>query len=877
MNAKLIEKIQNMSEADFTKKIVNELFRHMGYSKITYNGGPNEYGRDLIMWSENRLKDKEVAVAQVKMDKLNSNASSNHSFITVANQLAMALSRKILHEDGQEYMPVDVYFVSPQQIDTRELEMTNGIIQNKKALKFIDIVKLNELVNKFEMKDYIYSLFNEKVISLQDYVHSDVHNDELSKALAISGKKDESLYYSDLDMSFLNFTIKFSYNKVYQKNILIDFNSSLWEEFKCIYKDDKLILNGYFDTDAIEEKYKYSNSKKNLSDVDSLKSLYSKLNKFQVNINNHLAEHESKADFNKNRIKSIKNIYSECHKNISNINQLDFDLNPKLKDKLLKNAKDITIVLNNINLEKIGPLENKLVSNIKEAFEGLANTLEECVHKKHTCVEYDTYNTIVDVNLLRKYITELFFTYKNKIEEGIDVIENIKIINKAQKELLAYNKYFSNFKISIIYDNKHTTSINKKISDFLNENINILIEANAGAGKTTSLQHYSKHGNKAFLKIYLPLAKVTKNININQSKSYSIENYSDIFISSVCTYINKLSKSNVIDEKNFKKHLLKKRTVVLFDGIDEVLSKYNWIFEVIQFISNNYNATIAASTRPGFINNSTETNFIKIKLLDFTSEQRTKFVNGWFNGNSKLATKVLAHIKKNKIDNIISNPFAATIFCRLAEREMALPMSETDMYEERLRLLLGLYDEHKEISRNNIYRLDLEKVASKIAYIFHKNNLRSMPFKTIISELEDESCFPDHKLEEKVRELITPCNVLFDEYDDGEFTFGHFRYQEYLVAKELNRNRGISIDRYILNDFWIGALSLFAQITDNIAFIFDELLQVNSTLAKHKDVLIEMISKRNSKEEQKTLIEIIDKYSKIEKHDAFFHDTYEYD
>ena len=120
MDKIFIEKIQKMSEKDFTQKIIMLIFEYMGYEKIIYHGGVNEYGRDIIMWGEDKLGNKEVAVAQVKMDKLNSNSSSNLS-IKVYDILGRKIESKAISvlelektNIGQNY-PNGVYNIIIQQ------------------------------------------------------------------------------------------------------------------------------------------------------------------------------------------------------------------------------------------------------------------------------------------------------------------------------------------------------------------------------------------------------------------------------------------------------------------------------------------------------------------------------------------------------------------------------------------------------------------------------------------------------------------------------------------------------------------------------------------------------------------------------------------
>lgn len=875
MTEDMIKKIQTMPEDLFTKKIVMKLFDYMGYSKVIYNGGVNEYGRDVILWGENKIGNKEVAVAQVKMDKLNSSSSSGSSFITVANQLSMALTRMVPNEDGKEYKPVDVYFVSPQQIDTRQLEMASDIIKSKTELQFIDLPKLLELFDKYAMEEYIYSIFDEKAPLIQDIVSVEVFNDELSNALAIANKKEEDLYYSDLDLSFLNYKVDITAQNTYKNKSYLSISEDNWSKFKsCIYSESREIKE-LIDLTAMNENFNKYSEDANSNNLKLLKSSYSRLQDLAYQLDSHFDEYYTKQDFQElQEIQDLKKTFEILYQDETNLLEIRFDLNVDMKDTFYEALEKIENFLENINNDFKNELQKTLIDNIIRDIKEYQTLYRETIALKLVTVEEKSYHAIVDYIFLKSYINEIIIKYKNNIIEKKDVIHTIKTLNALKVKILQYNALCSTMNLIIIPDRQDETIVfDKKISDLLNSKIDILIEANAGAGKTTSLQHYSMYGDENLLRIYLPLTKILKYLKLSDEPKLSTSQNMARLLSAICEYFNKANNTFIIDVPKFKSYMLLDTTVLLFDGLDEVLSEVNWIFDTIQSISSQYACTIAVTTRPGFIKDYEIKSFMKLKLLDFNQSQREKFVKGWFHNDIKTADTLLEHIEANDIGAIISNPFSATIFCRLAERNVPLPTTETDMYEERLKLLLGEYDAHKAIKRNTIYRLDLEKVAIKIAFIFHKNNVRSMSLRNIFLNLKEENIYLDEEdIQTAVEELIVPCNILFDEYGDQEYTFGHFRYQEYLVAKELQRNRGIDIFNYIHNSYWKGALSLFAQITDDMIHIIEVLVEQDYSLTKSESILFEMISKRRSQKERTALTQLVQQFWELDNDDIYFNE-----
>ncbi len=65
-------------------------------------------------------------------------------------------------------------------------------------------------------------------------------------------------------------------------------------------------------------------------------------------------------------------------------------------------------------------------------------------------------------------------------------------------------------------------------------------------------------------------------------------------------------------------------------------------------------------------------------------------------------------------------------------------------------------------------------------------------------------------------ELYDPCNVLLPTTDVGDYGFGHLKFQEYLVAKELVTKNIESIAGYLSEPWWKGAFTLVAQMPEDI-------------------------------------------------------------
>ncbi len=280
--------------------------------------------------------------------------------------------------------------------------------------------------------------------------------------------------------------------------------------------------------------------------------------------------------------------------------------------------------------------------------------------------------------------------------------------------------------------------------------------------------------------------------------------------------------------------LIKTSSLLQFDGIDEVISSAPWIIDGIEAASRRYpKSQILCSSRIGgeYLEDIT---YLGFKLLPFTDQQRKKFITNWFKNPKEERIKIIIdHLTANPdLGEIVRNPLLATILCVLAEHGIQLPKSEMRLYQERVRLLLGHYDLHKQSKRITSTQHTLNLVARKLAFYLHETEQREIEYDDII-EISIRKMPGD--LDKKavvtaVNELIHPCNILEPKSYQKNYGFGHFRYQEFFAATEMNQNRGINVSQYLYKDWWRGALVLFTQLSDNIGFLVKDAIRKKCTI-----------------------------------------------
>jgi hypothetical protein len=307
----------------------------------------------------------------------------------------------------------------------------------------------------------------------------------------------------------------------------------------------------------------------------------------------------------------------------------------------------------------------------------------------------------------------------------------------------------------------------------------------------------------------------------------------DVIISYVCSLGSQLNRSQVTTL------MRQKEVTIALDGIDEIIQKAPWITKGITELPNHRpNYHLITSSRVAQYMDSIP--FLAITLMPFTDKQRNGFIRNWFEKNMQhKSDAIINHFDKAKeIADVVRNPLLATLLCVLAEHNVNLPEDELRLYEQRMKLLVGHYDLHKQINRLDSLPEHLELIARKVAFSLHCANSRQASINHLeemaLSSLRQKLGPAQIKI--GVKELINPCNILVPMSDDGLFGFGHLRYQEYLVACELNLDRGHDIYPLLNKEWWRSCILFYAKMADSLEFMIDAILKAN-----HSNKILKMI------------------------------------
>lgn len=636
----------------------------------------------------------------------------------------------------------------------------------------------------------------------------------LNKALFINKEQNISDYACDLefffgdrfersivckDMSFLFEEIVFSEEQFEKFNWL---HKSLLENLKVDLLTQSL--------DQIKNTYE-----------EALEDFYSKENQ---EIIKRISDDEVKVNSIENAVRDT--FYSRKIGNLQRDSLLE-----KLTIESLKNNPRIWDIEN----DKLVRISTKVPNNI---YVLLPTLVKEIIENKKQVAVKPQISFKFDHEKITSYLVKPVEKYErlvNKLSKvAVDNFEIGKLIEAAREviklqRLLFSNKgpFFSEYKKLLDKTNLEKERIRIPPSAIIDSGHNIALYGGAGFGKTTTLQSYAAKCSITSGKrcIFVELAANISAFKTNLNKELSEMDLANGLLIGIL----KSKNINVTDDAIKAVHtMLSNKTPILLDGLDEVFDKIPLIIDAIHAFSKcyeRYQLVVSSRLNASYLD---KIDFIGVSLLPFSEEQLNHFIINWCS-NPTISKRVIATIKKKNLTKIVSNPLIATIICHLAESGVNIPQKESKIYEERLNLLIGKYDVAKGVERQKNTPDNLKTVALYIAFLFHEKSSRILPYQPtlndVVRRLKDE--LDSSTVISCVNELIEPCDILQFNPEEQLLSFGHFRFQESLVALKMAKMSPFDLLPYLSDSFWRGAFTLYAD-SNSVETFFEVFARSNS-------------------------------------------------
>ena len=123
--------------------------------------------------------------------------------------------------------------------------------------------------------------------------------------------------------------------------------------------------------------------------------------------------------------------------------------------------------------------------------------------------------------------------------------------------------------------------------------------------------------------------------------------------------------------------------------------------------------------------------------------------------------------------------------------------------------------------------------------------------------------------------MIDPCNVLVIDPVTLTYSFGHFRFQEHMVAEELMTNRNRDLVDLLIDDWWRGSLSLYAQNT-NMSHLIEDAYKRYGNLNRSA-ITLEVMIENSSPRYRNDFLDILSRYKDADESDDIFNNDYQRD
>lgn len=797
VNSRYIKKLCEMKEDDFTKEIIKPLFESMGFEKVEFNGGPYERGRDLI--AQRRMPPKrEMYLVYVQSKKIGNSQNVNDSakISSLIHQLRQCCKKGVTDHEGKTVYPDDVYLACPENLSNRFMEeLEEQFFNDPKRILPYDGAKIIA-----DIKEFNPSLL-EKLVDIEGSLVGrpdfNLVNSELVSALKSNNESGLKDFYSDLSF----FVGTFDSNLLFHLDInfqrqKINFCESDWPRVKEeVYEVQKAHELSLFTEDlkTVEDRFEKEKeayeSEENLKRIADCKSIQASCNEYDILINKSLdllSATLTRLTLSPKTVLEgdeacVKEVYSTMRGLVADysderVPDIHFDKESKYS-KFYEESQHLSLLLTSRERlkENLGNIENKVVS---EPFY-TASINSDAITRKIEWYREKYFSSVDDVNSGRLGAVEL----KGFLKE---TEKALSFINKLRDE-----QFFLSQLVRFDGDRKHQDRVSISPKEIFSTGHDIAVYGGAGVGKTTTLYAYvdMQYENGADNLIIVPLNKIVDRYREIQREAKG----KDFFKDNLLEKLVLMSKGVFPSAEHLEEasRILARDLTLVLDGLDEVYSSIPAIIPAISsFKKKNPRSQLIISSRDcvSYLN---DIEFLGITLLPFTEDQLKKFVVGWLK-DPKKSSKLVESIESRGLYEYIKTPLLATITCSLVERGISIPATEYEIYAERLRLLTGEYDTHKRIERQKNKGEVLRRCAIKIGFYFHQQGVRGLGESKIINFLSMSlgENYEERLLVSSFEELVDPCGVMAYEPLTNTYTFGHFRFQEYLASEELKLNRG---------------------------------------------------------------------------------------
>ncbi|MEA5606366.1 NACHT domain-containing protein [Nostoc sp. UHCC 0252] len=347
-----------------------------------------------------------------------------------------------------------------------------------------------------------------------------------------------------------------------------------------------------------------------------------------------------------------------------------------------------------------------------------------------------------------------------------------------------------------------------------------VILGNPGSGKSTLAQYraleWAKIPTNSLDLQELPLLIELRNY-IENRKNSQCHNFLEYFERASGVL------GGTLNQKELEQWLKTQQTMVIFDGLDEVLDpgeRENVVIDIINFITTYDKARVLVTSRVvGYEQQRhrfRDANFRHFMLQDLDQEQIERFINQWHKlafadqheGNTK-RDRLLKCIESSRtFRELAGNPLLLTMMAILNRHE-ELPRDRATLYEHASEVLLHKWDAERKYlpDQSRLEYYDKKEMLRQIAYKmqsdanFIGNSLviSKKALETILTEyLKAKEVNEPYLQAKSLREQLTNRSFILCFLGGDTYGFVHRTFLEYFCAShficEYEHERTISLD-----------------------------------------------------------------------------------
>ncbi|WP_426292836.1 NACHT domain-containing protein [Dyadobacter endophyticus] len=386
-----------------------------------------------------------------------------------------------------------------------------------------------------------------------------------------------------------------------------------------------------------------------------------------------------------------------------------------------------------------------------------------------------------------------------------------------------------------------TKSFRIEYEDILSIYKNLVILGNPGSGKSFLIRSIICSTISEQINDFSKIERVPFRIELRKYLAFKKTRDGNIISYLVSLLENEYGVSN-ISEESIQGVLSQRKTLVFFDGLDEIfnaLDKIEVKNDIENFLRNNLMSNAIITSRiEGYEEAAFDTdNFIQLNINRFSDAQIDRYVKQWYTieeKNETIRNNEISDLleKKDQLDEeLIRNPLLLSLIVILYRNNLKLPESKLEIYKSCTSTLVDKWDTTKELSVDldpEILRRK-EAILSDLAYWQYLELSSSDKIKITYeraksevakSLLEKVKTVDEYTVDDTARKFLNYAEKR-SIYFDNNFT--HKTFLEYYTAfwiysnierKHREDERDRILDQYSGNPFWHIVLELLLNLID---------------------------------------------------------------